>query len=33
MNTKIVKDIAIVNRDEIIIKDVQSGIDLIMTIK
>lgn len=33
MNTKIVKDIAIVNSDEIIIKDVQSAIDFIMTIK
>lgn len=33
MNTKIIKDIAIVNSDEIIIKDVQSAIDFIMTIK
>ena len=33
MNTKIVKDIAIVNSDEIMIKDVQSAIDFIMTIK
>ena len=33
MNTKIVNDIAIINSDEIIIKDVQSAIDFIMTIK
>lgn len=33
MNTKIEKGIAIVNSDEIIIKDVQSAIDFIMTIK
>lgn len=33
MNTKIVKDIAIINSDEMIIKDVQSAIDFIMTIK
>ena len=33
MNTKIEKDIAIVNSNEIIIKDVQSAIDFIMTIK
>lgn len=33
MNKKIIKDIAIVNSDEIIIKDVQSAIDFIMTIK
>ena len=33
MNTKIVEDIAIVNSDEIIVKDVQSAIDFIMTIK
>ena len=33
MNTKIAKNIAIVNSDEIIIKDVQSAIDFIMTIK
>ena len=33
MNTKIVNDIAIVNSDEIIIRDVQSAIDFIMTVK
>ena len=33
MNTKIEKDIAIINSNEIIIKDVQSAIDFIMTIK
>ena len=33
MDTKIVKDIAIVNSNEIIIKDVQSAIEFIMTIK
>ena len=33
MNTKIVKDIAILNSDEVIIKDTQSAIDFIMTIK
>lgn len=33
MNTNIVKDIAIVNSNEIIIKDVQSAIDFIMSVK
>ena len=33
MNTKIEKDIAIINSDEMIIKDVQSAIEFIMTIK
>lgn len=33
MNTSIVKDIAIVNSKEVVIKDVQSAIDFIMTIK
>lgn len=33
MNTKVIKDIAIVNSNEIIIKDVQSAIDFIMTIR
>lgn len=33
MNTNIVKDIAIVNSNEVVIKDVQSAIDFIMTIK
>jgi len=33
METKIINDIAIVKSDEIIIKDVQSAIDFIMTIK
>lgn len=33
MNKKIEKNIAIVNSNEIIIKDVQSAIDFIMTIK
>lgn len=33
MNTKIVKDVAIVNSKEVVIKDVQSAIDFIMTIK
>ncbi len=31
METKIINDIAIVKSDEIIIKDVQSAIDFIMT--
>ena len=33
METKIINDIAIVNSNELIIKDVQSAIDFIMTIK
>ena len=33
MNTKIENDIAIINSDEMIIKDVQSAIEFIMTIK
>ncbi len=33
MDTNIVKDIAIINSNEVIIKDVQSAIDFIMTIK
>ena len=33
MNTKIVNDIAIINSGEIIIKDVQSAIDFIMSVK
>ena len=33
MNTKIVKDVVIVNSEQVIIKDVQSAIDFIMTIK
>ena len=33
MNTKTINDIAVVNSDEIIIKDVQSAIDFIMTTK
>lgn len=33
METKIINDIAIVKNNEIIIKDVQSAIDFIMTIK
>lgn len=33
MNVKTINDIAIVNSDEIIIKDVQSAIDFIMSIK
>lgn len=33
MYTNIVKDIAIINSNEVIIKDVQSAIDFIMTIK
>lgn len=33
MNTNIVKNIAIVNSNEIIIKDVQSAIDFIMSVK
>lgn len=33
MNTNIVKDIAIVNSNEIIIKDAQSAIDFIMSVK
>lgn len=33
MNTKIAKDIAVINSDEMIIKDVQSAIDFIMSIK
>lgn len=33
MNTKTINDIAIVNSNEVIIKDVQSAIDFIMTIK
>lgn len=33
MNTNIVKDIAIVNSNEVVIKDVQSAIDFIMTVK
>ncbi len=32
MNTKIVKDIAIISSEEIVIKDVQSAMDFIMTI-
>lgn len=33
MNTKTINDIAVVNSNEIIIKDVQSAIDFIMTTK
>lgn len=33
MNTKIVNDIAIINSGKIIIKDVQSAIDFIMSVK
>jgi len=33
METKIIKNIAVVNSKELIIKDVQSAIDFIMTIK
>lgn len=33
METKIINDIAIVKSNEIIIKDVQSAIDFIMTIQ
>ena len=33
METKIIKDIVVVKSNELIIKDVQSAIDLIMTIK
>ena len=33
MNTNIVRDIAIVNSNEVVINDVQSAIDFIMTIK
>lgn len=33
MNTKTINDIAIVNSNEVIINDVQSAIDFIMTIK
>lgn len=33
MNTNIVGDIAIINSDGVVIKDVQSAIDFIMTIK
>ena len=33
METKVIKDIAVVNSNELIIKDVQSAIDFIMTIK
>lgn len=33
MNTKIVKDIVIVDSDEVIIKDTQSAIDFIMSVK
>lgn len=33
METKIIKDIAIVRSNEIIIKDVESAIDFIMTVK
>ena len=33
METKVIKDIVVVNSNELIIKDVQSAIDFIMTIK
>ena len=33
METKIIKDIAVIKSNEIIIKDVQSAIDFIMTVK
>ena len=33
MKTKIIKNIAIVKSDDIVIKDVQSAIDFIMSIK
>ena len=33
MQTKIVNDIAIIKSEEIVIKDVQSAIDFVMTIK
>ena len=33
MNTKTINDIAIVNSDEIIIKDTQTAIDVIMSVK
>lgn len=33
MNIKIIKDIALVNSNELIIKDTQSAIDFIMTVK
>ncbi len=33
METKVIKDIAVIKSNEIIIKDVQSAIDFIMTVK
>ena len=33
MNIKTIKDIAIVNSDEIVIKDTQTAIDFIMSVK
>lgn len=33
METKVIKDIAVIKNNEIIIKDVQSAIDFIMTVK
>lgn len=33
METKVIKDIAVIRSDEIIMKDVQSAIDFIMTVK